>query len=796
MKNTPLLLLSLLIGLSSFGQNIIPIDLNKVINLSTRDTATKLFDERVISGDPKNSTGGEPSSIWRPGYTSWYYPAEVVVDLGNEYQLTDIYLFDNNGSGDISFYTGTPFQWDSIATNPQNRYMQWSGMEVNTVTRYLKITLWATNIVPSEIVLYGTVANRIGDTAWVMEHPKPLMKDFIGMNAFIDDPVDLIAAGGFLREYHNWGFSEVDANVFEFNRWNGFWDFDEYYDTLKKLGVLVAPCLQGSVDFHQSEGRIKPLFDGENPTDPLSYAEHAQLLYQYAARYGKTEVLAENLLLNQGQEIRSGMNLIEYYENWNEQDAWWEGREGWFSPFEYAAMSSADIDGHMGALGEGFGLKTADPSAKMVMGGTALLDLEYVKGIMLWSKFNRNGDFPADVLNFHHYSNDHGGQGESQVGVCPEADSLKERIQKLVDFRNLNLHGKELWITEFGYDVNTSSVQRAPAYGNYSTNDVQAMWLIRSYLAIAAAGAEKAAMYMLRDVDQTITTKYSSSGLVTKKDEWEKRPSWYYVATLKNQLGNYRFSREMESGNDNVLLYEFLHASTNEPAYIAWCPSQDGTEAVNFNLAFNESFPSINVIGFTNNDTDGDTILSAADMRSITFNVTEKPVIVKTERNGRRTQTVDLDEGWNLISFHVQGTDMSVESVFNSTLPFISTIKNFDEFYDAGTTSHLNSLQEIEAGKGYFVKMTSPTTLHFEGFEVDASAHSPELSEGWNLIGTPFYNTRSIENEVLEISAQLNTIKDLDNFYQPNSSESMLSNFIPGKGYFIKVDEDCSLEWE
>lgn len=796
MKKTPLLFLFSFIAFCNFAQNIIPIHLNKVINLSTRDTATKLFNEQVLSGDPKNGSGGEPTSIWRPGYTTWHYPAEVVVDLGAEYHLTDIYLFDNNGSGNISFYAGTPFQWDSIATNPQSRYLQWSGMEVDIVTQYVKITVWSTNIVPSEILFYGTLETEIADTAWVKEHPKPLMKDFIGTNAFIDDPVDLIAAGGFLREYHNWSFSEVDTNVFEFSRWNGFWDFDSYYDTLKKLGVLVAPCLQGSVNFHKTEGRIKPLFNGENPTNPLSYSEHAQLMYQFAARYGKTEVPFENLLLNEGQVFRSGMNLVKYYENWNEQDAWWEGREGWFSPFEYAAMSSADIDGHLGALGANYGLKTADKSAKMVMGGTALLDLEYVKGIMFWSKFNRNGDFPADVLNFHHYSNDHGGQGSSQVGICPEADSLKERIQKLVDFRNLNLHDKELWITEFGYDINASSVQRAPAYTDFTAYDVQAMWLIRSYLAIAAAGADKAAMYMLRDVDPAGTTKYNSSGLVTQKGEWNKKPSWYYVATLKNQLGNYRFSREIESGNENVWIYEFRNASTNEPAYVLWCPTQNGTEVANYTLNFDETYETVHTIQFGSNTTYGDTIQTNPDALSIQVTVSEEPVIVKTESYGRTAQTIQLTKGWNLISFNALSIDMSVESAFNSVIHNVRTIKNFDSFYNSAFSSHLNSLNNIEIGKGYFVYMNSPCTLFLEGFEVNPTEYPSELFAGWNLVGSPFYSARPIENEVAEISVQLNTVKDLDNFFQSGNSESQLTNFTPGKGYFILVNDDCTLQWE
>ena len=52
--------------------------------------------------------------------------------------------------------------------------------------------------------------------------------------------------------------------------------------------------------------------------------------------------------LASGQPRLSGMGLLEWYEIWNEQNAWWAGRAACFSPYEYAAMPSADYDGHKG----------------------------------------------------------------------------------------------------------------------------------------------------------------------------------------------------------------------------------------------------------------------------------------------------------------------------------------------------------------------------------------------------------------------------------------------------------------
>lgn len=47
-----------------------------------------------------------------------------------------------------------------------------------------------------------------------------------------------------------------------------------------------------------------------------------------------------------------------------------------------------------------------------------------------------------------------------------------------------------------------------PQIGSYSPDEVQAQWLVRSYFEVAAAGADRAAMYMLRDVDQKDVTQF------------------------------------------------------------------------------------------------------------------------------------------------------------------------------------------------------------------------------------------------------------------------------------------------
>ena len=93
----------------------------------------------------------------------------------------------------------------------------------------------------------------------------------------------------------------------------------------------------------------------------------------------------------------------------NEVNGFWNGgRGGYFTPYEYAAMLSAAYDGHAGALGPGYGARTADPSIKVAMSGLSAqtgiigINFDYLEAMHLWVLHNRpNRDFPAQAINVH-----------------------------------------------------------------------------------------------------------------------------------------------------------------------------------------------------------------------------------------------------------------------------------------------------------------------------------------------------------------------------------------------------------
>ncbi len=99
---------------------------------------------------------------------------------------------------------------------------------------------------------------------------------------------------------------------------------------------------------------------------------------------------------------------------------------------------------------------------------------------------------------------------------------------------------------------------------------------------------------------------------------------------------------------------------------------------------------------------------------------------------------IDLEIGWNLISFDVAPMDSTIVGVFGAAL---GTSIDYISAYDNGALSYdptapvpmLNSLQNITRGFGYWVLANQLVTLQLTGECLDPAYKKP-LDAGWNLI--------------------------------------------------------------
>src|SRR5690606_25952382 len=150
----------------------------------------------------------------------------------------------------------------------------WFTKEINKTTQFVQIEV-NSGIIPYEIKLYGLPtknAKQNDKQAIQLNTERPTMDKIIGINAFIDDPIDKIKVAGFVREYHNWRRDALD-NPFRNNTHacspsdaGGGWDFDKHDKTRSEVGTEVGAWLKGSAQWIPVEREEKPWMKNTSST--------------------------------------------------------------------------------------------------------------------------------------------------------------------------------------------------------------------------------------------------------------------------------------------------------------------------------------------------------------------------------------------------------------------------------------------------------------------------------------------------------------------------------------------------
>jgi hypothetical protein len=360
----------------------------------------------------------------------------------------------------------------------------------------------------------------------------------------------------------------------------------------------------------------------DNPTIPGSYLWFTDWVTQFSKAFA-TDNTGNLTSFKTGDATTAGQNKVGYVEIWNEQDKNWYdwnfNKNGItlpnlikFTPEEYAAMGGMAYDGFsQGVYIQGqkpnspnypLGLKnTVNGKAKSVFGG--LFDIgnaqwtfveevnKACNGLAPYSNSfaKRSGyatnpsiKFPFDVLNFHHYC-DNSVTGLGTTGVAPELDNVSEVWgttktfkKRLREIRSNTLSlfpngqggtNKELWLSEFGWDTNLESDQRAEQPG-ISQEEAQGRYIVRTYLEVAAARWDRAMQYSMRDEETKATgfgstdaARYRSSGMIRDmRSNFAPKLSYWYVSTLRNTLANYYYVQELEGFNHTTNAFTFTDA--------------------------------------------------------------------------------------------------------------------------------------------------------------------------------------------------------------------------------------------
>lgn len=477
--------------------------------------------------------------------------------------------------------------------------------------------------------------------------PRPgTWNDFVGTNSNVaswDNGFlpELAQATLWMREYHSWNHYE---NGRDYYKWDSIttqpqgysWpDHNRFVNAASDLGVqflldaLGHPSwITGPVPNDQGDGSLS-----------VDYREKIEFISQAVARYGSKTISSELLETEDG---RTGLNLIKYYEDSNEQDYWWVSPQ--WPPEHYAAYLNAVHDG--AGLNRDLeypllGIKSVDPDAVHVLGGLAKPDTVYLQKVL---DALPQGRVPFDVLNFHMYASDH------TNAYSPENEEygFEPAFSRLMSWRDRNLPGYPVWITEFGWDTYLGPGNQH-SY-TYAPEAVQANYLVRSMFLFMHLGLEKAFMFMATDSDSEGLIQYASSGFLTDKESgYQKKASWYFLATMQKLIGDYQYDTTLSWREGNPELFHIRMRNFDHPSqqvHIFWCrtPESANDDGAEFSYSFQlrDEEQAHEMIRLKDGLVGGDTLsyAGASTGGRVTLEVSETPFLLFTELPANSVSTL------------------------------------------------------------------------------------------------------------------------------------------------------------
>ncbi|MFC1713640.1 Ig-like domain-containing protein [Candidatus Poribacteria bacterium] len=161
--------------------------------------------------------------------------------------------------------------------------------------------------------------------------------------------------------------------------------------------------------------------------------------------------------------------------------------------------------------------------------------------------------------------------------------------------------------------------------------------------------------------------------------------------------------------------------------------------------------------------------------------------------------SVQLADGWNLISVPVEAFDTSIGSVVSlidgDCIAFWGYDVSTSEWlrYDLSEPDFLNDLDEVHVGSGYWALMDGPGTLNIPG---NISGSLISLQAGWNLVGCNSLTPLDMANATNSIECEFEvwTINETTGNwlgYAPGDPFNDLDVIEPGRGYWFYVSRDC-----
>lgn len=360
---------------------------------------------------------------------------------------------------------------------------------------------------------------------------KPLFREFMGLNGHTVQfrPELYRATTALVRDYHpvEWDLGTNTATPPPFPKARNGVDWNSVYGSWKKAGIGIDASLMFETLSKEQWGDLA--------TNAWAYGR------LFARSFGRT----------------AGAGMVDSVEIGNEP--------GKFTDADYRAMFE-----HMAR-----GIKSGDNGVKVVTCAlTTGKSHDYAKSVACIEGLEPL----CDAFNVHTYAMLE--NWPTWKRSFPEDPRLKDYIpdvQKLCDWRDAHAPGKEVWITEFGYDASTRKPEPKGDFKDWvGVSDVQqAQWIVRSWLLFATLPVQRAYLYFFNDED---TPQLHGASGITR--HFQPKPAFHATAHLLATLGDYRFGRTVLEKPGEAIVREFEHGTdTKSRVWVAWSPTGSGRTA-------------------------------------------------------------------------------------------------------------------------------------------------------------------------------------------------------------------------
>ena len=154
-------------------------------------------------------------------------------------------------------------------------------------------------------------------------------------------------------------------------------------------------------------------------------------------------------------------------------------------------------------------------------------------------------------------------------------------------------------------------------------------------------------------------------------------------------------------------------------------------------------------------------------------------------------QSISINNGWTGVSSYVIPSFAGIENVMDVISNELIILQNMSGMYWPG--QNINTLGEWDINSGYYLKTSAEVSLPLIGHKVQDAVL--ELNTGWSLI--PVLTDCPIEVSELFNGPEVIIVKEVagTGVYWPQFGINTLGNLIPGKAYFVLLDEDAELEF-